>query len=77
MKHKQTTMSEQGYPLQTRRKYNVKPLGYWLPNYSENIELLAISSRSDMATVLVTTGSVLLGDQTVIVPASNYIWNEI
>ena len=76
MKHKTKICSEQGYPLQARRKYKVTPLDHWVDNYNEEIELMGIS-RGGRATVLVTTGSALLGDQVVKVPANLYTWIEI
>ena len=75
MKKKTTIYSDKNYALQAGRNYKVTPIGYWIPSYSEEVTLVKIN-RYGQATVVVSTGSVLVGTQTVVVQADTLVWVE-
>jgi hypothetical protein len=75
MKKKTTIYSDKNYPLQAGRNYKVSPVEYWIKDYSEEVTLTKIN-RYGQATVVVLTGSVLVGVQTVVVQADTFVWVE-
>ena len=75
MKKKTTIYSDKNYALQAGRNYKVTPIGHWIPSYSEEVTLTKIN-RYGQATVVVSTGSVLVGTQTVVVQADTLVWVE-
>lgn len=75
MKKKTTIYSDKNYPLQAGRNYKVTPVEYWIPSYSEEVTLTKIN-RYGQATLIVSTNSVLVGIQTVVVQADTLVWVE-
>jgi hypothetical protein len=75
MKKKTTIYSDKNYALQAGRNYRVSPIEYWIQDYSELVTLTKIN-RYGQATVVVATGSALVGIQTVVVQADTLVWVE-
>jgi hypothetical protein len=75
MNKKKTIYSDKNYPLQAGRQYDVTPVDYWIPSYSENVSLMKIN-RYGQATLSVATDSALVGVQTVVVQADTLVWRE-